>query len=999
MNLKLLMMKKITLLMLFMLLYISNITLAQPDKPKVKDDPIGRAIYEYEILKNPVTGKIPDNVRQKELGFAKTLKSKKSFKAGDWSHRGPFNVGGRTRALAVDVNNENIILAAGVSGGMWRSIDGGQSWVKTTNNSQLHSVTSIVQDIRVGQTNTWYYTTGELSGNSAAGSGAPYRGDGVFKSADNGQSWTKLSATGDDVPQTFDRFFNYCWTVKVNEVNGDVYVATYAKIYRSQDGGTTWDVVLSGGTVGNYGNYSDIEISTTGVCYATFSNNDENEGVFRSTDGTTWTNITPATFPTSLKRIVLDIAPSNENILYFLANTPGEGLNDHSLWKYEYLTGDGAGANGSWVNRSDSLPADGGHTGDFDSQGSYDLIVKIKPDDENFVIIGGVNLNRSTDGFATTANTSWIGGYTTSNTSYAVYPNHHPDQHSLLFMASDPNIVIMGSDGGLHKTTDITSNLTTEEPVSWTVLNNGYITTQSYAIAIDNENYYDYKLMSGFQDNGTWITTEESGTVDWREQGSGDGCYCDFGRKGFARYSSSQKGRVYGDFYKTSGTYDYWTRVDPGSGSLFVNPFVLDPNNTNVMYYLGGNKIYRNTNLEEIPKRSQTPATKNWTGLENSVVASTITALTISTETANILYYGTSDGKIYKMINSIVGDPDPIDISGNDFPSGNIGSVLVNPTDTSELVVTFTNYEVVSIWHSSDGGISWESISGNLEENIDGTGNGPSVRWISMLKMAGDDPIYFVGTSTGLYSTTTLDGNSTVWTQEGASVIGNVVVTMIKTREDGHVAVGTHGNGMYSANYTSTTINPPVLISAKTDEAETETNKIELTFDKDMVSPAGKHLFFTVDDGIDNPTVQALYKAGDPTSYVLTLENNVTSVENVIVSYQPGNIKSIDGGILKAFSDQNVSNIVNVEEIESAKNIKIYPNPNSGVFNLEIQKEKPSNFIIAIYNMQGQIVYFSKQDNTTNLTRSIDLQKHAKGIYNLEIVENGKASNHKVLIK
>ncbi|RLD62538.1 MAG: hypothetical protein DRI95_12960, partial [Bacteroidetes bacterium] len=469
--------------------------------------------------------------------------------------------------------------------------------------------------------------------------------------------------------------------------------------------------------------------------------------------------------------------------------------------------------------------------------------------------------------------------------------------------------------------------------------------------------------------------------------------------KGTVRYSSWQNGDVYGQFYKTNGAFEYWTRVDPGSGNLFVNPYILDPNNTNMMYYIGGSKIYRNSNLEAIPSFSQSPATTNWTRLDNSEVDGAVTTLTISTEPANILFYGTSDGKIYKMINSLVGDPDPIDITGSDFPAGNIGSVLVSPSDTSELFVTFTNYEVISIWHSSDGGSSWESISGNLEENSDGTGNGPSVRWISMLKMAGDDPIYFVGTSTGLYTTTTLDGNSTVWAQECASVIGNVVVTMIKTREDGHVSVGTHGNGMYSTNYSSTTINPPVLISAKTVEAETETNKIELTFEKEMVSPAGKQLFFTVDDGGDNPVVKVLYKAGDPTSYVLTMENNITSNKNIIVSYKPGDIKSIDDGILQKFSNQDVSNIVNVEEIETAQNIKIYPNPNNGVFNLEIQKKNPSNFIIAIYNMQGQIVYFSKQNNTSSFIRSIDLQKQAKGIYNLEIVENGKASNHKVIIK
>ncbi|RLD78567.1 MAG: hypothetical protein DRJ10_10105, partial [Bacteroidetes bacterium] len=72
-------------------MYVGNLVIAQPDKPKIKDDPNGRAIYEYNLLKNHITGKIPDNIRQKELAFAKTLNRTKGFKAGNWSHRGPFN--------------------------------------------------------------------------------------------------------------------------------------------------------------------------------------------------------------------------------------------------------------------------------------------------------------------------------------------------------------------------------------------------------------------------------------------------------------------------------------------------------------------------------------------------------------------------------------------------------------------------------------------------------------------------------------------------------------------------------------------------------------------------------------------------------------------------------------------------------------------------------------------------------------------------------------------
>ena len=60
-------------------------------------------------------------------------------------------------------------------------------------------------------------------------------------------------------------------------------------------------------------------------------------------------------------------------------------------------------------------------------------------------------------------------------------------------------------------------------------------------------------------------------------------------------------------------------------------------------------------------------------------------------------------------------------------------------------------------------------------------------------------PIYLVGTSTGLYSTSILDGDKTVWTQEGEATIGNVVVDMMDVRQsDGYVVVGTHGNGAFS---------------------------------------------------------------------------------------------------------------------------------------------------------------------------------------------------------
>jgi hypothetical protein len=135
-----------------------------------EDDPGARLEYEVARLHDPATGTIPDNIREKELAFAAGIpRRSESLSKSDgsaaaltttWSKRGPHNVGGRTRALAFDVTNVNLMLAGGVSGGTWRSTNGGTSWSQATTPSQLHSVTCLVQDPRSGHTSTWYYGTG-----------------------------------------------------------------------------------------------------------------------------------------------------------------------------------------------------------------------------------------------------------------------------------------------------------------------------------------------------------------------------------------------------------------------------------------------------------------------------------------------------------------------------------------------------------------------------------------------------------------------------------------------------------------------------------------------------------------------------------------------------------------------------------------------------------------------------------------------------------------------
>ena len=194
------------------------------------------AEYELQRLQDPATGKIPNRIREKELAFASTLPgygiSSAKISSLNWKSRGPWNVGGRTRAFAIDVSNPNKFLAGTAAGGMWTSTTGGASWTESW--GQVHqSVTCISQDTRTGKTNTWYIGTGEGYGQSASGGSAFYLGNGMYKSTDGGQTWNSLSTTVSGTPQTFDNIWDVIWNVATNPadaVNGVVYAAAYGAI-------------------------------------------------------------------------------------------------------------------------------------------------------------------------------------------------------------------------------------------------------------------------------------------------------------------------------------------------------------------------------------------------------------------------------------------------------------------------------------------------------------------------------------------------------------------------------------------------------------------------------------------------------------------------------------------------------------------------------------------------------------------------------------------------
>ena len=803
-----------------------NTTLDPVEKKKARTD------YFFNLLRDPATDRIPPNIRSRELEHAKQIPGRndgllrKSNAANarqigeiTWHMAGPNDLGGRTRALAFDQANPNTILAGGVSGGMWKSIDGGNTWELKTDPNQNMSVTSVAQDPT--NADRWYYATGEFNGNSASDRGyrASYHGTGIYKSVDNGETWSRLTAT-EDTDTDWNSEFDYISRIVVSPKNGDVYFAANGfGVFKSSNGGSSFNLAL--GAPGGY-RYADVIVNSNGDLLAALSENSaggnqpESPGIYRSTDdGSSWTDVTPTDFPSTHDRTYLAFARSAPDTAYSYTyeGTGSKENEDISFFMLDF-------ANNDSEDRSDNLPDFGGSVGYVNTQGNYNMVLAVKPDDPDFVLLGATNLFRSRDGFATAPEDAdsdglsddsekdeyWVGGYANTN-NVSQYPNQHPDQHVLVFHPNDPNTLWSGHDGGLSETTDITAS-----SVNWEDTDEGYVTGQFYTVAIPSE-AGDDRFLGGTQDNGTpFFRFDETNTqtTGMQDVSSGDGAYAYWGTD--YAYVSTQNGKVTrlgiesdgsitSPYQAPSGT---WASVHPSGAQnqLFIHPYAVDPNDDTIMYYPGGTTMWRNTAMDEIPNYNQGGTNMGWESFEGTSTSGyTITTLAVTTiNPSDRLYYGASSSsgvpEIYRLDDASNSDT-PTDISITGAPSGAyLHDIAVHPNDGDEIIAVMSNYGIDGLYHSTDGGDSWSLIEGSLGDEA-----GPSLRNAQILPTQ-EGNIYFVGTSTGLYSTMNLDGNSTTWQRESddgsPGSIGYSVVEHLDVRpSDGTIAAGTHGRGIF----------------------------------------------------------------------------------------------------------------------------------------------------------------------------------------------------------
>lgn len=778
-----------------------------------------RAQYEYKLQANPATGEIPRE--EKILEFDRAKKAKIRIDGGDnlrapdasFINRGPSNLGGRTRTIVVDAsdNTGNTIIAGGVSSGVFRTTNGGTSWTKVSESDEVHNVTTIAQDPT--NNNIWYYGTGEVSGNSASGGGAIFRGDGIWKSTDGGVTWSQMAGTSGS-HSIWDSHFDYIFKVVVHPTTGDLFAACGGIIKRFDVGTSTWFDEKTDG-VASPGDHTDVEITSSGRVYAAFSGNADTgvEGVWTSTNGEgSWKRInqtgsSPDTFAfVPAGRVVLGLAPSNQNKVYVLfdngttSSCTGTAAPEADLWLYTR-----SGASGSWIDYSSKLPDELGCSDGNDPfaiQGGYDLVVSVKPNDENFVVIGGTNAYKMAD-ITAVGTFSRIGGYATAG-GYAIYNTaggveHHPDIHALVFNPFSNNVLFSGTDGGVHKTTDVTAGT-----VDWTSLNNNYQTQQFYHVAIDPLSGSDI-VTGGLQDNGTNYGGTGYGAPDLTTQtrfNGGDGVAVGISRDNacLPLFCGFQNGPMY---RWCSG---WSSNIAPtGSSSQFVTYFHLDQSNNNALYYAGMGVLYR-TNA------STTVAAGTWTNMGSPSDPSFLdfgdggsdqwftrfsTTWGAYNASTSYLLMGGDTGTVLRLDDpqNAANVTSAVDISPAGA-SGLVTGLAIHPSNPEVVLLTYSNYGITNIYLTTNAKTGSPTTWTNVERNL----SAHSIRSAAITEVSGET-MYVVGTARGLYSTT--DPTSVDWTREAPNLIGYAVVSsMVYRPADNKLLIGTHGNGMFEATIT-----------------------------------------------------------------------------------------------------------------------------------------------------------------------------------------------------
>lgn len=703
---------------------------ASPDRPDAAED------WYYSQRAYPL-GYIPDNWRENAMMHINKFNKISGAKSLSWTELGPDNIGGRVRAIAVNPTDPNIVYAGSVSGGVWKTTNGGTSWRPLKDFMENLAVCAIVID--PANSSIIYAGTGEGFNNSDS-----RRGEGIFKSTDAGATWVRISST-------VNSNFYYVNRMAFDKVSHTLWVATRRGLYKSTNGTDFTNVLGNSDTY----NAMDVDIAyTSPVSIFVTVGHFSQSTLYRSTDaGATFTsNFTL----TGAGRIEFAVSSSNPNVSYMSMMSASK----RSILYMGYTTNNG----NTWTKIKTAGPSYGGDSTYTGGQGWYDNIVAVDPADPNTLFCGGIDVWKTSD-----HGTSWkqiSNWYQVSGYQYI-----HADNHAIEFAPSNSNIIYVGNDGGVFKSTD--------RGVTFTDVNNGLAITQFYygAVAPSGTKYY-----GGTQDNGTLAS---NGSKQWYDILGGDGGATEVD---YANPNTIYMEYVYLAVFKSTdggGSYNKVINGIPTNGGYwdgtnercaFIAPFILDPNSHNTLL-AGTYRLWRTTD-----------GAANWTSISPDLTTGgtgssgpTISTIAVAKNASEVIFVGCSNGIVQRTID---GGTTWQKISTG-LPSAYCSRIVVDPNNAERVYAVFSGFlDGKKVFASTDAGDTWTNISSDL----------PNIPVNCAFVNPSNQNNIVIGTDLGIFETS---NNGGTWVQSNNGLANVAVVDLDFRASDSKLFAATHGRGMF----------------------------------------------------------------------------------------------------------------------------------------------------------------------------------------------------------
>jgi hypothetical protein len=681
---------------------------------------------------------------------------------------------GRVNSIAVHPTAPHIILIGASTGGIWRSTDGGATFVPV---SDTH-VDLAVGSIAFSRSNpsVVYAGMGDL--------GNGYFGTGVLKSADAGATWTRVSnntlpplGTTAEIevdPANPNRVYVLQATrtlaTSYNDLNpdGNLYRNGF---YLSEDGGVNWRRTMAGRP-------RDIAIhpSNPQILYMGMTLVDPLglipagvAGIYKSLDGgATWlpAPIFTATTGATTADVRIAVTPAAPERLYVISGTRTAVRVDVS---------DNGGL--TWTNKS----ASGIDPGQF----GYNAYIYVAPHDANVIYVGTRDIYRSTNG-----GDSWESltkNFTGVNFGYSPFnSNTHPDQHAFAFAPNDPNTIYAGNDGGISRSTD--------GGATFASLNSSLTLTQFVGISMHpTDPAISY---GGTQDNGT--QRRIPGTNTWREFSSGDG-----GRSiiNAANPSMVFTTYIYGRvnrFTNNGNTFSATIADNVNFGEPETNQRIgfyppMVGNGVDATIYFGTYRLFTCTTCA---------ASANWTAPAGTldltkgispppVGADVLSAIGVERKAAaQVIYTGSAQGRVMVSTN---GGANWTDRTGS-LPNRFIESITVNPSNAAEAYVTYGGFGTAHVFRTTNLGETWTNIGGTPGQPT----AIPNVPVSAFLIDPLTPTTLYAGSDIGVFRST---DNGATWATFNNGMLP-AVVTGFAASAGGAIQLSTYGRGAYELSGT-----------------------------------------------------------------------------------------------------------------------------------------------------------------------------------------------------